>query len=64
MSPDRDGTHDLTIGVIGDGFGALMVYTTAVYLGFEPEVSIAEGLRRLEESLNGKAAITPRGSSS
>jgi hypothetical protein len=25
------------MGVIGDGFGALLVYTTAVYLGFRPE---------------------------
>lgn len=28
---------DTTIGVIGDGFGALLVYTTAIYLGFKPE---------------------------
>lgn len=28
---------DVTIGVVGDGFGALLVYTTAVYLGFRPE---------------------------
>ena len=27
----------MTIGVIGDGFGALHVYTTAVYLGFAPD---------------------------
>lgn len=27
----------MTIGVIGDGFGALLVYTTAMYLGFRPE---------------------------
>ncbi|HWH43683.1 MAG TPA: hypothetical protein VNT32_03040 [Thermoleophilaceae bacterium] len=25
------------IGVIGDGFGALLVYTTALYLGFRPD---------------------------
>ena len=30
-------TSDVTLGVIGDGFGALQVYTTAVYLGFRPE---------------------------
>ena len=29
--------QDVTLGVIGDGFGALLVYTTAVYLGFRPE---------------------------
>jgi hypothetical protein len=29
--------HDVSIGVIGDGFGALLVYTSAVYLGFRPE---------------------------
>src|SRR3954451_7903019 len=28
---------DVTLGVVGDGFGALLVYTTAVYLGFKPE---------------------------
>jgi hypothetical protein len=32
---------DATIGVIGDGFGALLVYTTAIYLGFTPgEIAI------------------------
>src|SRR5918999_4410931 len=29
--------EDVVIGVVGDGFGALLVYTTAVYLGFRPE---------------------------
>ena len=29
--------QDVTLGVIGDGFGALLVYLTAVYLGFRPE---------------------------
>ena len=29
--------QDVDIAVIGDGFGALLVYTTAVYLGFRPE---------------------------
>ncbi len=28
---------DVVLGVIGDGFGALLVYTTAIYLGFKPE---------------------------
>ncbi|MEA2424341.1 MAG: hypothetical protein QOH13_751 [Thermoleophilaceae bacterium] len=28
---------DVTIGVVGDGFGALLVYTSAIYLGFKPE---------------------------
>jgi hypothetical protein len=32
-----DQAQDVTIGVIGDGFGALLVYATAVYLGFKPE---------------------------
>ena len=27
----------MTIGVVGNGFGALQVYTTAIYLGFRPE---------------------------
>jgi hypothetical protein len=34
---DPSDSQDVTIGVIGDGFGALMVYSTAVYLGFRPE---------------------------
>ena len=27
----------MTIGVVGDGFGALLVYSTAIYLGFQPD---------------------------
>jgi hypothetical protein len=29
--------RDYLIGIVGGGFGALQIYTTAVYLGFEPE---------------------------
>ncbi len=29
--------RDATIAVVGDGFGSLIVYSTAVYLGFRPE---------------------------
>jgi hypothetical protein len=29
--------RDSTIAVVGDGFGSLIVYATAVYLGFRPE---------------------------
>ena len=29
--------EDVVIGIIGDGFGALLTYTTAIYLGFRPE---------------------------
>src|SRR6266508_3768011 len=29
--------RDSTIAVVGDGFGSLIVYATAVYLGFAPE---------------------------
>ena len=29
--------QDVDIGIVGDGFGALLAYTTAVYLGFRPE---------------------------
>ena len=29
--------RDSTIAVVGDGFGSLIVYSTAVYLGFRPE---------------------------
>ncbi len=32
-----NGTRDATIAVVGDGFGSLIVYSTAVYLGFRPE---------------------------
>jgi hypothetical protein len=36
--PARNGhPEDLVIGVIGDGFGALVTYVTAVYVGFRPE---------------------------
>jgi hypothetical protein len=31
------GPRDSTIAVVGDGFGSLIVYSTAVYLGFRPE---------------------------
>lgn len=37
MSNGNGRGSDVTIGVVGDGFGALLVYTTAVYLGFRPE---------------------------
>jgi hypothetical protein len=29
--------QDVLVGVIGDGFGSLLVYTSAIYLGFRPE---------------------------
>jgi len=31
------GVRDSTIAIVGDGFGSLIVYSTAVYLGFKPE---------------------------
>ena len=38
MTASRNGhPEDVVIGVVGDGFGALLAYTTAVYLGFRPE---------------------------
>lgn len=37
MSDANGRGSDVTIGVVGDGFGALLVYTTAVYLGFRPD---------------------------
>jgi len=37
MSASNGNAADVTIAVVGDGFGALLVYTTAVYLGFAPE---------------------------
>jgi hypothetical protein len=30
-------TRDSTIAIVGDGFGSLIVYSTAIYLGFKPE---------------------------
>jgi hypothetical protein len=32
-----EGAQDSTLAVVGDGFGSLVVYSTAVYLGFKPE---------------------------
>ena len=29
--------RDSTLAVVGDGFGSLIVYSTAIYLGFKPE---------------------------
>jgi hypothetical protein len=34
---DPASPQDVVIGVVGDGFSALHVYSTAVYLGFRPE---------------------------
>ncbi len=31
------GPRDSTIGIVGDGFGSLLTYTSAIYLGFRPE---------------------------
>ena len=37
MADRAPSPNDVTLAVVGDGFGALLVYTTAVYLGFKPE---------------------------
>src|SRR5829696_1766430 len=37
MGSNNGSTHDYSIGIVGDGFGALLVYVRAVYLGFRPE---------------------------
>jgi hypothetical protein len=37
LNTDGAGAQDVTIGVVGDGFGALHVYAAAIYLGFSPE---------------------------
>jgi hypothetical protein len=37
LNTNQSGAQDVTVGVLGDGFGALLVYTTAMYLGFRPE---------------------------
>jgi hypothetical protein len=37
LNTNQASTQDVTLGVVGDGFGALLVYATAIYLGFKPE---------------------------
>jgi hypothetical protein len=37
LNTNQAGAQDVTVGVVGDGFGALLVYTTAIYLGFKPD---------------------------
>ena len=37
VTGNGSGSNDVTVGIVGDGFGSLLVYTTAVYLGFKPE---------------------------
>ena len=37
MTSSKGKPQDVVIGVVGDGFGALLIYTTAIYLGFRPE---------------------------
>ena len=37
MNTSNGQPQDVAVGIIGDGFGALLVYTSAIYLGFRPE---------------------------
>ncbi len=37
MASRNGNAEDVVIGIVGDGFGAILTYTTAVYLGFRPE---------------------------
>ena len=37
MTDRSQSPNDVTIAVVGNGFGALLVYTSAIYLGFKPE---------------------------
>jgi hypothetical protein len=37
LNTNQANAQDVTIGVVGDGFGALLVYTTALYVGFKPD---------------------------
>src|SRR4051812_23962172 len=37
LNTNQAAAQDVTIGVVGDGFGALLVYSTAIYQGFEPD---------------------------
>jgi len=37
VKANGSGPEDVVVGVIGDGFGSLLVYTAAAYLGFKPE---------------------------
>jgi hypothetical protein len=37
LNTNQAAAQDVTIGVVGDGFGALLVYSTAIYQGFLPD---------------------------
>ena len=37
MTSSNGSSHDYSIGIVGDGFGSLLVYSSAVYMGFRPE---------------------------
>ena len=37
LSTNNGSSNDFSIGVVGDGFGALLVYVSALYMGFRPE---------------------------
>ena len=37
MASRNGHSEDVVIGIVGDGFGAILTYTTAIYLGFRPE---------------------------
>jgi hypothetical protein len=37
LNTNQAAAQDVTIGVVGDGFGALLVYSTAIYQGFQPD---------------------------
>jgi hypothetical protein len=37
LNTNQAGAQDVTIGVVGDGFGALQVFQTAVYVGFRQD---------------------------
>jgi len=37
LNTNHAGAQDVTVGVVGDGFGALHIYANAIYLGFRPD---------------------------
>ena len=52
--------RDSTIAVVGDGFGSLIVYSTAVYLGFRPEQITVYGPSEHPVTTYQQFALQPR----
>jgi hypothetical protein len=57
------GPRDSTIAIVGDGFGSALVYTTAVYLGFQPEQITVYGPNANPEQGEGREGVSGPASS-